>query len=531
MLVVIAHNAVSSGAREDEQDVLVQAAEVEGALRQLGHDARLVPVSLDLEAFVRRLQQWQPAVVFNLIESLAGSDRSAALAAAVIEQAGFALTGSGADSLWVSNHKVVAKQALSAAGLPTPAWYASTPWHDDTSSAAELAPTDIPPSPWNWAAGTRFIIKPVFEHASLGMDASAVVTPSGWQELAEAVTGRARTLQKPCFAERFVDGREFNVSLLANDRGCEVLPLAEIDFADFPAGKVRIVDYEAKWDASSFAFHHTPRKFVTAQDEPELSAQLANLARRCWFVFELGGYVRVDFRIDADGQPWILELNTNPCLSPDAGFRAALRQGSVPFADAVARILQDALRTPTRARPDGVPSGGRLPAQVASFSAERGAIQWRDTVQAADPQLVEQLVAATGFFYPDEVTVAGELVSERLTKGEVSGYYFLFAESQGELLGYACYGPIACTRDAFDLYWIAVDPRRQRGGIGQAILQQAEAAIRDRGGRQVYIETSNRPQYLSTRAFYLRCGYEVAATLPEFYGPGDDKVIYVRRLT
>ncbi|MGE0758354.1 MAG: hypothetical protein AB7O38_15100, partial [Pirellulaceae bacterium] len=122
MLVVIAHNAVSSGAREDEQDVLVQAAEVEGALRQLGHDARLVPVSLDLEAFVRRLQQWQPAVVFNLIESLAGSDRSAALAAAVIEQAGFALTGSGADSLWVSNHKVVAKQALSAAGLPTPAW-------------------------------------------------------------------------------------------------------------------------------------------------------------------------------------------------------------------------------------------------------------------------------------------------------------------------------------------------------------------------------------------------------------------------
>jgi GNAT superfamily N-acetyltransferase len=106
----------------------------------------------------------------------------------------------------------------------------------------------------------------------------------------------------------------------------------------------------------------------------------------------------------------------------------------------------------------------------------------------------------------------------------------VFAERAGELLGYACYGPIACTRDSYDLFWIAVHPRVQKAGLGKSILRQAEEQIRRLGGRRVYIETSNRPQYESTRAFYLRCQYHREATLAEFYGPGDDKVVYVRSI-
>ena len=148
-----------------------------------------------------------------------------------------------------------------------------------------------------------------------------------------------------------------------------------------------------------------------------------------------------------------------------------------------------------------------------------------------DRESVRSLVAATGFFAPYEVNVAVELVEERLAKGPASGYHFVFAEQQKQLLGYACYGPIACTQSSFDLYWIAVDVRSQRRGLGRRLLTEAESQIRRASGRRVYIETSNRLQYASTRVFYERCGYRCEAVLKDFYAPGDDKVIYSRALT
>ncbi|HUG90500.1 MAG TPA: GNAT family N-acetyltransferase [Planctomycetaceae bacterium] len=155
----------------------------------------------------------------------------------------------------------------------------------------------------------------------------------------------------------------------------------------------------------------------------------------------------------------------------------------------------------------------------------------RSDVAAADRDHVRWIVESTGFFRPDEVDVAVELVDERLAKGPPSGYEFVFAERDGRTVGYACYGPIACTIGSYDLFWIAVDRADQRGGLGRRLLEAAEDAIRRAAGRHIYIETSNRPQYASTRGFYERCGYRLAAVLPEFYAPGDDKVIYVKDLT
>jgi GNAT superfamily N-acetyltransferase len=259
--------------------------------------------------------------------------------------------------------------------------------------------------------------------------------------------------------------------------------------------------------------------------EPALQERLSQLARDCWLAFQLGGYARVDFRVDDAGQPWILEINTNPCLSPDAGYAAALRQADITFAKAVQRILENACQRTPPIRPIGPirptgPTNDRSPQHL----------NWRYDVTERDPAIVRELVSKTGFFYPDEVAVAEELVQERLAKGPASGYFFVFAEMDGQVAGYASYGHIACTRDSYDLYWIAVHPRFQGQGIGRFILDQAERCIREAGGRRVYIETSNREQYQSTRGFYLRCGYVCEAILAEFYGPGDDKVIYVKAI-
>ena len=105
---------------------------------------------------------------------------------------------------------------------------------------------------------------------------------------------------------------------------------------------------------------------------------------------------------------------------------------------------------------------------------------------------------------------------------------FVFAEQDGRALGYTCYGPIALTAASYDLYWIAVDKNCQGQKIGQLLLAKSEELISSSGGRQIYIETSNRPQYAPTRKFYLRCGYRQEALLKDFYAPGDDKVIYVK---
>ena len=153
-------------------------------------------------------------------------------------------------------------------------------------------------------------------------------------------------------------------------------------------------------------------------------------------------------------------------------------------------------------------------------------IKFRSDVRPADIQEISQIVSATGFFRGDEIAVAIELVQERLQKGVKSGYEFILAELASGLAGFACYGLIPCTLTSFDLYWIVVTPAYQRRGLGQALIDRAEVQIRQAHGRHVYIETSGRPQYEPTRNFYMRGGYQIAATLPDFYALGDDKIIW-----
>ena len=158
------------------------------------------------------------------------------------------------------------------------------------------------------------------------------------------------------------------------------------------------------------------------------------------------------------------------------------------------------------------------------------ATHYRYEPTAADADAVRQIIGSTEFFRPDEVAVAVELVDERRNRGPASGYFFVFVDTDEGLAGYACYGPIACTLHSYDLYWIAVDPEFQRRGLGRQLLAESERLIAALGGQRVYIETSDRPLYLPTRRFYKQNGYTLAAQLPEFYGPEDGKLVYVKVL-
>ena len=118
---------------------------------------------------------------------------------------------------------------------------------------------------------------------------------------------------------------------------------SEMLFKDYPPGKPKLLDYRAKWVENSFEYDHTERSLDIAPEDRMLTGQLCAIARACWDLFGLRGYARVDFRVDSSGQPFVLEMNANPCLSPDAGFAAALERATIPFADAISDILQDAV--------------------------------------------------------------------------------------------------------------------------------------------------------------------------------------------
>jgi D-alanine-D-alanine ligase len=170
---------------------------------------------------------------------------------------------------------------------------------------------------------------------------------------------------------------------------------------------------------------------------------------------------------------------------------------------------------------------------ILSTSASSGSaeIVFREHAQPSDTARVRSILTSSGFFSNDEVEMAVELVNESLRIGsERSGYQFLFAELAGDVIGYACFGPIACTRNSFDLYWIAVHKAFRSAGLGKELLKRCESLIEEQQGRRIYVETSSRELYRPTHQFYSSCGYKVEAVLKQFYSPEDDKIIYLKVL-
>lgn len=336
MRVALLHNVVGEDASESDRDVLVQKQAIHEALVSMGHEPVSIGCTLDLSQAMRDLKQAAPDVVFNLVESLAGTDRLMPAATLLLDVLELPYTGCGTETLLATSNKPAAKERLLQAGLP------SAPWLIDEASRITAPAFHGLHSLAQW---DRCILKPVWEHASVGMNDDCILATTKPEEVLEVLREKQQETRRPYFAEMFIDGREFNLSVLAGEKGEPiVLPPAEIDFSAYPPGKPRIVGERAKWDVESFEYRGTPRTFDFHPAEVPLLAQLRFQARRCWQAFNLRGYARVDFRIDAQGRPWILEINANPCLAPDAGFAAALDHEGIPFGAAVERILADAFR-------------------------------------------------------------------------------------------------------------------------------------------------------------------------------------------
>lgn len=318
-MIAILHDHVPEGAAPDCADMLVQARTVARALRRLGEPSIILPATGDLPGLREQLGAHHVDLVFNLVESLDGQGRLIHIVPAWLDAIGMPYTGAPADAIYLTSNKLLAERGLAAAGIATPAWF------DPRRSA------DLPAH-----AAKTLIIKSVWEHASIGLSRDSLVQPSSARQLAARIARAERRIGSECFAEAYIEGREFNLSMLAGDTGPQVLPPAEAVFSGYAPDEPKIIDYEEKWGQVERA----GRRFRFPKRNAPLIERLRAVALQCWECFGLRGYARVDFRVDEAGQPWVLEVNTNPCLSPDAGFAAALQRAGLTMTEAVRRIIE-----------------------------------------------------------------------------------------------------------------------------------------------------------------------------------------------
>ncbi len=148
----------------------------------------------------------------------------------------------------------------------------------------------------------------------------------------------------------------------------------------------------------------------------------------------------------------------------------------------------------------------------------------------ADKPAIMQILRNIPEFKPAEVAVAEEVLDSYLRDPSGSGYYVLVAEAGPSIAGYVCYGPTPLTEGTWDMYWLAVAPQEQGQGVGSLLLSLAEQEIKKGQGRMIVIETSSKPEYEKTRRFHHSHGYDLACQIPDFYAPGDDKLILLKRL-
>jgi D-alanine-D-alanine ligase len=319
--VLILYNKLSKTPKDDEADVIEQVNLVTAALQNMEYDVKYLQIDLNLGIAIRRIHGIKPDIIFNLAETIGNKGEFTFLANSVLNFVRIPYTGSPLIPMFQCSNKHLAKKELNAIGVKTPAGF--------SLRECDLLDPD-----------KKYIIKPIWEEGSLELDEDCVFMGSD----TEFIDRIRRKSVNHYFIEEFIEGREFNISILSGADGPEVLPLAEMTFQGYPAGKPKMMGYKSKWDDTSFEYSHTRRTFRVGKEDGPLRDELTAICKKCWIELGLKGYVRIDFRVTKDSVPLVIDINLNPCLSESGGFMAASKKKGMIFEEVIARILEDAVR-------------------------------------------------------------------------------------------------------------------------------------------------------------------------------------------
>ncbi len=298
----------------------------------MGYHVATIPFHLDKNILSQSILSQSPDVVFNLVESVKGSSKDIYLAPRLLEELKIPFTGCSAEALRITTDKIHSKKILRANNIPTPAWFS-------------LSEGGVVPM------GGSLVVKPRDEDASLGINSTSFVSNYTERSLKELLLLRERESGLRWFAEEYIEPREFNVSVLCSlnrTPGFQVLPPAEIRFTKYFDNRPKILDYDAKWNEDSVAYRESLPSFDYHANDFALIENVRGISARCWDVFRLSGYARVDLRVDSNGNPYVLEINADPGISPGAGFVLACKEAGISYKELILLLVKDALARAAR---------------------------------------------------------------------------------------------------------------------------------------------------------------------------------------
>lgn len=317
MRCCILYNEPCEGALADELDIIEQVDYVETHLHQMDIKTYRKGITTNFMVELADLAGDKPGFIFNLAESINNKGELLYFVPAILNMYNLPYTGNPLEAMFITTSKGLTNKFLVDSGLSTPKAYLP-------SQATEMV------------TGRKYIIKPIWEDGSLGITAESVFTYTpGYEETLRMYRDSHWIIQE------YIEGREFNISVMSGKNGPEVLPAAEMTFVNYDNNRPKIVDFKAKWEVGSFEFENTVRRFPGKKLDRVLDEKLKDLALKCWFVFGLRGYARVDMRVDEDNNPYIIEVNANPCISPNGGFVAATHEAGYKFTDVLQWIMND----------------------------------------------------------------------------------------------------------------------------------------------------------------------------------------------
>lgn len=319
--VVILHNAISENPTTDELDVLDQVKDVNNALLQLGYQTAIVPFSFDIKGVMGKLKAENPKFVFNLVEGIENDGQLITIAPSILDHLKIPYAGCSKETIFITSNKVLTKKFLKSNDIPTAEWVTSDNAIDNT-----------------FLDGERYIVKATWEDASIGLDENAVVSPASKEDLLNIIKEKNEKYKIEFFAERYIHGRDFTISMLAGRQ----MPVCEITFFGYYSDdKVRVFDYNAKWVKDTPEYDNTDIDFECGGIPTSAIEQMKEIADKCWKIFGMKGWARVDFRVDEKGVPFVLEINPNPCISRGIMFDKNLQEGCVDYVDAIKSIIED----------------------------------------------------------------------------------------------------------------------------------------------------------------------------------------------
>ena len=310
--------------RGGTDDLKTQVRHIARTLRRLGHSVTILPLALDLFGFQRKLRRLRPDVVFNLYDDVVHGALYDMPVAALVRTMGFPMTGCPDIALGLTRYKGMAASLLAGAGVPIP-----------PCTAILESVRDVHHHKWEFP----IIVQPSQEHAGVGLDRTSVVHSK--KDLKVKVREILRTYKQPVMAQKFLPGREFNVGIVGGNR-MRVLPLAEVDYTELPEDVPPIMSYAAKWIESSVEYQKTT-VICPADVEEELARRISQVALGAFRAVRGRGYGRVDMRLDEYDQPFVLEVNCNPCLDEGMGLARSAEKAGISYPQLLQMILRAAL--------------------------------------------------------------------------------------------------------------------------------------------------------------------------------------------